>query len=88
MPFTNARFNNFNVSTGEETSIVTSIGDYLVTWDFLKVKRGVLDSYQIKQVKSNPVDNQFKFNDAEKILVTDPFAVGMHTRKKKVRFEV
>lgn len=32
-----AKFNNFG-SNGEETSIVTSTGKFLITWNFKKVK--------------------------------------------------
>lgn len=42
--FKPAKFNNFS-SSGEETSIVTSSGIYLITWNFKKVKRGILNEY-------------------------------------------
>jgi hypothetical protein len=37
--FKPARFNNFT-SAGEESSIVTATGEYLITWSFRAVKRG------------------------------------------------
>lgn len=57
--FTKARFNNFNCSGQEETGIVTSTGDYLIAWNFKKVKRGQLSSYSIKKLNDKLVDNQF-----------------------------
>ena len=42
--FKPARFNNWS-SAGEESSIVTSTGDFLVTWNFKRIKRGVLNDY-------------------------------------------
>lgn len=33
----------------EETSIVTSSGSFVIAWDFKKVQKGILDSYEIKQ---------------------------------------
>jgi hypothetical protein len=33
----------------EENSIVTSTGEYVVAWDFNKVKKGHLDKYHIKK---------------------------------------
>jgi len=84
--FTNARFNNYNTSTGEHTSIVTSSGPYLFTWNFKKVKKGMLKCYQIKRIENwgqgshNVVDSQFKFNDDERILVTEPKSIGVQTR--------
>ena len=68
--FKPAKFNNFSAN-GEETSIVTSTGNYLVTWNFKKVMRGVLNEYQVKELTTNPVDNQFQLDREEKILVTD-----------------
>ena len=38
--FRPAHFNNFT-SNGEESSIVTSTGDFLITWNFKRVKRGL-----------------------------------------------
>lgn len=68
--FTPARFNNFNLSGGEHTSIVTSSGPYLFTWNFKKVQKGFLKSYQIKKIDNwghtqnqHVVDSQFKFNN-------------------------
>jgi hypothetical protein len=33
----------------KETAIITSVGEYVIAWDFSKVKKGKLDSYQIKK---------------------------------------
>ena len=33
----------------EENAIVTSTGEYVVAWDFNKVKKGHLDRYHIKK---------------------------------------
>lgn len=44
--FRPARFNNFS-SQGEETSIVSSTGDYLLTWNFKHVKAGKINAYKI-----------------------------------------
>lgn len=55
--FTKARFNNYNVSNMEETGIVTSTGDYLVAWNFKKVKRGQLNCYSIKKLNDRLIDN-------------------------------
>ena len=42
--FKPAKFNNFSAA-GQESSIVTSTGNYLITWNFNKVKRGFLNQY-------------------------------------------
>ena len=56
--FKPAKFNNFS-SSGEESSVVTSTGNFLITWNFKKVRRGILKDYQVKALETNPVDNQF-----------------------------
>lgn len=80
--FTPARFNN-----GEhvhETSIVTSTGKFLITWNFEKVKRGNLrGGYKIKNLHAHAVDGQFQYNHEEKVLVTLPHAINVETRAKK-----
>lgn len=35
--FTPAKFNNFNISSMEETSIVAATGPFVITWNFKKV---------------------------------------------------
>lgn len=43
---------NFRFNTGEgkdENAIVTSTGEFVVAWDFSKVKKGQLDKYEIKK---------------------------------------
>ena len=82
LDFKAAKFNNF-CSTGEESSIVTSTGKFLVTWNFKKVRKGILNEYQIKKLDTKPVDNQFQVDREQKILVTDPKIVGVQQRSKK-----
>ena len=84
--FTPAKFNNYNISSGEETSIVTSSGPYIFTWNFKKVQKGLLKCYKIKKLaaKSAVVDSQFAFNNDEQILITEPKHIGVQTRSKKV----
>ena len=36
---------------------MTSTGQFLVTWNFKKVKRGILNEYLIKALDTKPVDN-------------------------------
>lgn len=79
--FTPARFNNGdNIN---ETSVVSSTGDFLLTWNFNYVKRGILNKYKIKKLPQYAVDNQFQYNHDEKVLVTLPKAIAVETRKKE-----
>ena len=82
--FTAARFNNFNIDNGEHTSIVASTGQYLITWNFKKILKGLLRAYQIKEIPGEKlVDSQFMFNDDQKIQVAGAKQMGMQTRSKK-----
>ena len=55
-----------------ENAIITSTGQYIVAWDFKKVKKGQLDKYEIKKYVILCV-----------ILLLDPYAspfiLGMKT---------
>lgn len=64
--FTPARF---NVTNTQETNIITSLGDFIINWNFAKVKKGVLDDYKIKRAYQNIYDNKFKYN-SDQIIVT------------------
>jgi hypothetical protein len=55
--FTPARFNNGDSSHINQDSIVTSVGPYLITWNFLKVQKGHLQSYKIAILPDQVVDN-------------------------------
>ncbi|VDB85414.1 unnamed protein product [Peniophora sp. CBMAI 1063] len=62
-----ARFN-----TGEDTeenAIVTSTGQFVIAWDFKKVKKGQLDKYEIKKYEDLVVQDNFRFGDDNEIIV-------------------
>jgi hypothetical protein len=67
--FTPARF-NVNKEDGE-TNIITSLGDYVINWNFNKVKKGILDDYKIRKLNQTIVDNQFKFNKNQIVVTMD-----------------
>lgn len=72
----------FNVNKIEgETNIITSIGDYVVIWNFAKVKKGILDDYKIKKVNQFIVDNQFKYNKNQ-VVVTMENKLRIQNQKK------
>ncbi|KDQ64569.1 hypothetical protein JAAARDRAFT_28213 [Jaapia argillacea MUCL 33604] len=65
--FTPARF---NAGEGqEESAIVTSTGQYVIMWDFKKVKKGQLDKYEIKKYEDLVVQDNFKFGDDKEIII-------------------
>jgi len=72
--FTPARF---NTGPDKETSIVTSTGPFVVTWNFRKVKQNHLNEYQIKEYKEVVVADQFRYGNDKAIVVATPNDVSM-----------
>lgn len=72
--FTPARF---NVGEDEETTIVTSSGPYVITWNFRKVKGGNLYDYRIKKYPDVVVADNFRFGQHKSIVVALPDDVTM-----------
>ncbi|KAJ3403292.1 hypothetical protein HDU80_004297 [Chytriomyces hyalinus] len=76
--FTPAKFNTSLGGDGfEETSIVTSTGPFVITWNFKKAKIGKLNDYTIKQYRSDVVADNFKFGEDRNIIVALPENVHM-----------
>jgi len=65
--FAPARFNR--TEGQEENAIVTGTGQYVIAWDFAKVKKGQLDKYEIKKYEDIVVQDNFKFGDDKEIIV-------------------
>ncbi|PPQ98532.1 hypothetical protein CVT24_004023 [Panaeolus cyanescens] len=84
--FTPARFNQGEGQ--EENAIVTSSGQYVIAWDFAKVKKGKLDQYEIKKYEDHVVQDSFKFGDDKEIIVAlnnNVLAVNKKNLKKPTR---
>ena len=64
--FTAARF---NISDMGESSIITSLGNHIVNWNFSRIRKGILNDYKIIKAKETIFDNKFKYNSDE-VLVT------------------
>jgi hypothetical protein len=47
---------------------VTSTGQFVIAWDFAKVKKGFLDRYEIKKYEDHVVQDNFKFGDDKEIV--------------------
>ncbi|KAI0081752.1 VID27-domain-containing protein [Panus rudis PR-1116 ss-1] len=84
--FTPARF---NMGEGqEENAIVTSTGQFVVAWDFKKVRKGQLDKYEIKKYEDLVVQDNFKFGDDKEIIVAlqnNVLAVNKKSLKRPTR---
>ena len=63
------RASRFNVGEGQdENAIVTSTGQYVIAWDFGKVKKGQMDQYEIKKYEDLVVQDNFRFGDDKQIV--------------------
>jgi hypothetical protein len=47
---------------------VTSTGQYVIAWDFAKVKKGQMDKYEIKKYEDLVVQDNFRFGDDKEIV--------------------
>ncbi|KAF5388153.1 hypothetical protein D9615_000467 [Tricholomella constricta] len=84
--FTPAKFNQGQGQ--EENAIVTSSGQYVIAWDFKKVKKGHLDQYEIKKYEDFVVQDNFKFGDDKEIIVAlqnNVLAINKKNLKKPTR---
>lgn len=72
--FTPARFNVGDVLS--DSYIYTSIGKYLVIWNFLKVKKGIKSDYKIKELPQE-IKYNFSFYNKPDTIVTMQKSIGV-----------
>ncbi|CCM01608.1 uncharacterized protein FIBRA_03668 [Fibroporia radiculosa] len=82
----------FNMGEGqEENAIITSTGQFVIAWDFSKVKKGQLDKYEIKKYEDMVVQDNFKFGDDKEIIVAlqnNVLAVNKKSLKRPTRASI
>eukprot|EP01129_Flabellula_baltica_P006832 TRINITY_DN2606_c0_g1_i1.p1 TRINITY_DN2606_c0_g1~~TRINITY_DN2606_c0_g1_i1.p1 ORF type:complete len:884 (-),score=215.21 TRINITY_DN2606_c0_g1_i1:21-2672(-) len=76
--FTQAKF---NYGYGTETTIATSTGPFVITWNFRKIKQNNLAQYQIKKYGEVIVADDFSFDNDKTVVVTMPNNVRVASRK-------
>lgn len=84
--FTAAKFNTGMDSS--ETSIITSTGPFMITWNLKKVVRGSKDPYSIKRYAEEVKADNFKYGTDKNVIVALPNEVNMvakQTFKKPTR---
>ena len=71
----------FNVSKlNNETRITSSLGQYIIMWNFDDVKKGIVDAYKIKNVNEFVLGNTTRF-DKNQLIVTMPNKVRLQNEK-------
>ncbi len=78
--FQNAKFDD--KKTKKQSYIVTSVGQWLITWRLVDVILGKTKKYQIKLLGKNIIAQQFKF-DQDRIIVAHKNELGLHQSKKQ-----
>ncbi|KAI1489869.1 VID27 cytoplasmic protein-domain-containing protein [Biscogniauxia mediterranea] len=81
--FTPARFNTSQ--NGQETSIITATGPYIVDWNLKKILRGAKAPYIIKRYTEDVKADDFKFGTDENVIVALPNEVNMVGKSKLKR---
>lgn len=81
--FTPAKFNNGDKAN--ETSIVSSTGNWLVTWNLKRAQKGHVNDYKLKPLEDKIVSNEFRYNTDQNLLVTTKQQVQIQKRKKMIK---
>lgn len=64
--FTPAKFNN--ITNSKEMMIISSLGQYIILWNFIQVQNGQTDLYRIINVNEIVIDNTTKFDKNQLII--------------------
>ncbi|KAF8424148.1 VID27 cytoplasmic protein-domain-containing protein [Tirmania nivea] len=86
LSFTPAKFNT-GLDT-QETSIITSTGPFMITWNLKKILRGNQNPYTIKRYNEEVKADNFRFGSDKSVIVALPNEVNMvakQTFKKPTR---
>ena len=75
LSFTPAKFNTG--IGGQETTIVTATGPFIITWNMKKVLAGRKDPYTIKRYAEEVKADDFKFGSDRNVIVALPNEVNM-----------
>lgn len=70
--FTPARFNTGSTPEESEKSIITSSGQFVITWNFRRAQQGKTDDYHIKRYDDKVVADNFRHGTNKNIVVALP----------------
>ena len=72
----------FNVNKNGENNIITSLGEYIIIWNYNDIRKGKISSYKIKKVNDLVIDNDFKLGKGNKIVIAMPTKIRIQNQKK------
>ena len=79
---TNYTSAKFNMNKNGENNIITSLGEYIIIWNYNDLRKGKITSYKIKKVNDLVIDNDFKMGKGNKIIITMPTKIRIQNQKK------
>ena len=77
--FTPARF---DLNESGVNNIITSLGEYIIIWNYNDIRKGKMNNYKIKKADDLVIDNYFKVGKGNKIIIGMPTKVRMQNLKK------
>ena len=77
--FTPARF---NLNKNGVNNIITSLGEYIIIWNYNDIRKNKTNNYKIKKADELVIDNYFKNGNGNKIIVGMPSKVRIQNIKK------
>ena len=72
----------FNKNKNGENNIITSLGEYIIIWNYNDIRRGKIANYKIKKVNDLVIDNYFKVGSGNKIIIAMPNKIRIQNQKK------
>ena len=72
----------FNKNKNGENNIITSLGEYIIIWNYNDLRKGKISSYKIKKVNDLVIDNDFKLGKGNKIVIAMPTKIRIQNQKK------
>ena len=77
--FTPARF---DLNESGVNNIITSMGEYIIIWNYNDIRKGKMNNYKIKKADDLVIDNYFKVGKGNKIIIGMPTKVRMQSLRK------
>ena len=72
----------FNMNKNGENNIITSLGEYIIVWNYNDIRKGKIANYKIKKVNDLVIDNYFKGGNGNKIIMAMPNKLRIQSQKK------
>ena len=72
----------FNINKNGENNIITSLGEYVIVWNYNDIRKGKIANYKIKKVNDLVIDNYFKGGNGNKIIMAMPNKLRIQSQKK------